>query len=383
MKNIFCSDTIKNIDLISKLFNKSLYNDLNIYKLSYFKELYNNIKSILKKINIIKNNLEINNINSNKNINSSLLENNFTSSSIKTYILNNLKNTYKITNENDIIIYSTKKIIDNKSKIPNVILHMFKIIKMLKILFKRNDPNNSQTIYYFETNKKKMFPTNSTKKIGPNECNSGLTYIENNNHKNGTIILYRKEEILKVLIHELIHSNMIDHKMIYSINNKTFSNNFCVDYNILLNEAFTETFATIINIFYIHIINNLKINLLNEMFINEICYSNYVCSKIMIYYKIKSILDVIKPKNKKCNIYFPQNTNVFSYYILKNILLHNIVDFNNILKNNTINYKITNENGINYIIDLIMNNIQKIDDRIIKFNIKNKSLRMCLYEILL
>lgn len=383
MKNILCSDTIKNIDLINNLYDKLLYNNLNIYKLSYFRNLYNNIKSILKKINIISDNLEIKNYKD--KISLELLNNNFTSLPIKNYILNNLKNNYQIINENDIIIYSTKKIIDNKSKIPNVILHMFKIIKLLKILFKRNDPNNSQTIYYFETNKKKMFPTNSTKKIGPNECNSGLTYIENNNHKNGNIILYRKEEILKVLIHELIHSNMIDHKMIYSINNKTFSNNFCVDYNILLNEAFTETFATIINIFYIHIINNLKINLLNEMFINELCYSNYICSKIMSYYKIKSIINVIKPKNKKCNTYFPQNTNVFSYYILKNILLNNIIDFNNILKKNTINYKITTENGINYIIHLIMNNIQKIDNRIIKLNIENKSksLRMCLYEILL
>jgi hypothetical protein len=380
MKNIFCKDTIKNIDSINTLYKKSLYSNLNIYKLSYFKNLYNNIKSIIKKINIISDNLEIKNYKG--KISLELLNNNFTSSPIKNYILNNLKNNYQIKNENDIIIYSTKKTINNKSKIPNVILHMFKIIKLLKILFKRNNLNNSQTIYYFETNKKKILPANSNKKIGPNECNSGLTYIQNNNHKNGNIVLYRKEEILKVLIHELIHSNMIDHKIIYSTDNKVFSNNFCVDYNILLNEAFTETFATIINIFYIHIINNLKISLLNEMFINELCYSNYICSKIMNYYDIKSILDVIKPKDKKCNTYFPQNTNVFSYYILKNILLHNIEDFNNILINNTIDYKI-NEPGIKDLINLIMFNIKKFDNIIITFKIKDKSLRMCLYEILL
>jgi hypothetical protein len=380
MKNILCIDTIKNIYSINRLYKKLLYTNLNIYKLSYFKNLYNNIKSIIKKINIISDNLEIKNY-KNK-ISLELLNNNFTSSPIKNYILNNLKNNYQIINENDIIIYSTKKTINNKSKIPNVILHMFKIIKLLKILFKRNNSNNSQTIYYFETNKKKTLPANSSKKIGPNECNSGLTYIQNNNHKNGNIVLYRKEEILKVLIHELIHSNMIDHKIIYSTDNKAFSNNFCVDYNILLNEAFTETFATIINIFYIHVISNLKISLLNKMFINELCYSNYICSKIMNYYDIESILDVIKPKDKKCNTYFPQNTNVFSYYILKNILLHNIEDFNNILINNTVDYKI-NEHGIKDLINLIMFNIKKFDNNIITFRITDKSLRMCLYEILL
>jgi hypothetical protein len=53
MKNILCSDTIKNIDSINTLYKKSLYSNLNIYKLSYFKNLYNNIKSIIKKINKI------------------------------------------------------------------------------------------------------------------------------------------------------------------------------------------------------------------------------------------------------------------------------------------------------------------------------------------
>ena len=153
MKNILCRDTIKNIDSINILYKKSLYSNLNIYKLSYFKNLYNNIKSIFKKTTIISDNLEIKNYKD--KISLELLNNNFTSSPIKNYIINNLKNNYQITNENDIIIYSTKKTINNKSKIPNVILHMFKIIKLLKILFKRNNLNNSQTIYYFETNKKK------------------------------------------------------------------------------------------------------------------------------------------------------------------------------------------------------------------------------------
>ena len=81
--------------------------------------------------------------------------------------------------------------------------------------------------------------------LGPNEVNSGLTFLDV--HKNGDIILYRKEELLKVLIHELIHSNLIDEKIIFSGSINEFSKLFCVNYNILLNEAFTESFATIIN----------------------------------------------------------------------------------------------------------------------------------------
>jgi hypothetical protein len=99
----------------------------------------------------------------------------------------------------------------------------------------------------------------------------------------------------------------------------------------------------------------------------------------MKYYNIESYNKIIK-LNNKCSTLFPQKTNVFSYYILKNILLSNFNQLTDILDLYTIHYKINNDIAIDKIINLIMNNISKQQLLAIKDD-KNKSLRMTLYEI--
>jgi hypothetical protein len=116
------------------------------------------------------------------------------------------------------------------------------------------------------------------------------------------------------------------------------------------------------------------------MFKNEIKYSNYICSKIIKFYGINNIKDILK-NNNECINNFPQKTNVFSYYILKNILLTNHILFSNILDKYTLNYKINNENCIIDIINLILNNINSININDIFIKDNNKSLRLCLYEL--
>lgn len=365
------NDTLKLISIL----NQYKINFPKIHTNKYFMDIYNNIKNILSLI--IINDVKINDIQNNINI--YFKDNEFVSSNIKEYILSKLIYGYSIEYENNTIIYYTKqKLIPNK--IPLIIINMFKIIKLLKILFHRND--NKQKIIYFETSEKKKICKKNTI-LGPNEVNSGVTFLNlHNSHINGDIILYRKEELLKVLIHELIHSNLIDSKIILSKNNKKFSNLFCVNYKILLNEAFTESFATIINLFYIHIVSNLHINELDVMFNNELKYSYYICLKIIKYYNITNISDIIKNNNTCINI-FPQNTNVFSYYILKNIFLTQHIKFGDIFNKHTINCKIQDESGIVEIIKLIIKNIHLFDKNVNTFNnnIKNNSLRLCLYEL--
>ena len=370
--NLYTNDTFRILKLLEK-YNNSTHNCPNITSNKFFMKLYDIFYKIYKTISITNIKILLNNENEINN----LKNNKFTSQDILNNIINTLKYNYKITFENNsIIYYSSKKIKNNK--IPKIIIHMFCIIKTLKILFNRDIKDNHQKVVYFETNKKKIFPLNNSI-LSPNEVNSGLTTLEF--HKNGNIILFRKEELLKVLIHELIHSNLIDEKIIFSNKIKDFSNEFCVKYNILLNEAFTETFALIINMFYINIIGNNDKSNLNIMFENELKYSDYICSKIMCYYNIKNIEDIIK-KNDICNKDFPQKTNVFSYYILKNILLHEHIKFGNIIKKYSMYYKINNESAIIKIIELINKNIYKLNVRLIDVsNDINKSLRLCLYEL--
>ena len=117
------------------------------------------------------------------------------------------------------------------------------------------------------------------------------------------------------------------------------------------------------------------------MFVNEFNYSNYICSKIKTYYKIDKISHIIKRsgEDKECIDYFPQQTNVFSYYFLKNILLKNHILLGKLLKKYTYNYKIIDNICVSNIMKLLIKNIPDLDNRLKKITDKNKSLKMSLY----
>jgi hypothetical protein len=197
----------------------------NISKNKFMMKLYNNIDDILKKNNLanIKKNIIIKDIDNNPD--NYLKDNDFTSDNIKNVIINKLKISNLFSFENNDIIYFRENISKN---IPKIIIYMFSIIKLLKELFKKT---NYQKVIYFETNEKKKLPTKKIT-LGPNEVNSGVTFLNSiNNHKSDNpIFLFRKEEVIKVLIHELIHSNLIDEKIILSNFDYKLNDKFCVNY---------------------------------------------------------------------------------------------------------------------------------------------------------
>ncbi len=357
----------------------------SLMKNPFFFKLYNDLKKIIDTAKEEK-------INNNSNVKITemkgeppskyLKDNEFTSKNISTYIKNNLKYSYLIedkSNNNKIIYFRDSKI----TSIPKILKDMLFVIYVLKILFQRD---YEQKVVYFETRLMKKFPKNN-EILSPDHINSAVTFVDF--QSNGVIYLFRREEVIKVLIHELIHSNLIDENIIFSKKNDAFNRLFCVNYKVLLNEAVTETLACIINIFIINITDNMKNKnnkktQINRMFIDEYNYSNYICKKIKDHYNIEKISDILKENNSgKCKYYFPQQTNVFSYYFLKNVLMNEYNKFGNILDKNTANYKIMGEKVNELLIKLIVDNLNKIDNRIDKINIddKNNSLKMSLYPL--
>ena len=315
--DIFSKNTQKLLKIIN-VYNFDNLNFVPITKNKFFMNLYSNLKKIYK--NVIKTtnfNIQIKITPLTNKVHSYLEDNKFTSKEITETIIEKLKYGYSITFENNTIIYFSEKKLN--LTIPQNIKDICLIIKTLKILFNRQ--NFHQHLTYFSLSQKKEFPFKNAGKIhlGPHECNSGLTYINL-----GHIVIYRQEEFLKVLIHEMIHANHIDQHLM----NSNITKKFCVNYDVLLNETFTETLANLLNIFFINIfLNGTKKNL-NVLYENEVKYSIYIYSKILDYYKITSVYDFIKSKkDNTCKTIFPQKTNVMAYYLLKNILLIRNLDF--------------------------------------------------------
>ena len=321
----------------------------------------------------------------------------FISNNIKKYIIRNYHKYYLFSYENNIIYYFIE---DNNDKINsniymNDVIIFFKIIESIKKLFGRVNDGNSQKIYYYPVREKKLFPKVKGSVLGPDECNSGVSFLNalyKDDHKieggeNGTITIFREEEHFKVLIHELIHACYMDKELILSDYSKRMSKDICINNEILLNESYTETVATILNLFFINIMKKRGVKELDKMFEKETKYSFQVLNSILNHYKIDDLRNVINLNGTKCKIKFMQNTNVFAYYILKPLLLLYNKDFGRFIKINTINLRILNSDGVKNYYEMIRKLLfrKKFYDFIREYKLDNKgggiSLRMTLHQI--
>jgi hypothetical protein len=213
----------------------------------------------------------------------------------------------------------TVNIVDTEITDPDLINHITNIIRWL---FEINStPNKTLNIYLFLSPEKKITTDNcinSSDKIcnlSRTNINSGVSLYES------WVQIFRKEEVLKVLIHELLHyleldinshSDIIDKKCEH-INMHSESN------NILVNEAYTELLAI-----YLHTIYVTKVKYSSnfedkfwELYMLEEKYTIYQINKIFKNYSIPDLNYFRKPNN------FIQYTNVISYFILKYLFFIN------------------------------------------------------------
>ena len=367
MNNII-NNLIKNIKLF-KFYNYN--NKLNIIereittnniKLSTKQiEQYNNNNIYLR--NFVKKNVIFNEFQELY----SIFDNEFISYEISKFIIDNIK--YKcLLNSKD---YNITIYFYNKNKNLLLINEILNIVKYCKIILKINKPIN--LIIYLTPLKKKF-----NKILNINNINSGSTNREN-------IWIFREEELLKIIIHELIHYSN------YDINNDSYLNKLILSKIKLLdntsffsiNEAYTESLAILLFIFYLTLKKFKKFNLnyYNKLLNIEIKWSILQSAKILYYNYNFNKLENMYMNN---NIY--QNTDIVSYYIIKSALLFNYKYFFDFLDSNTTNCNFNdNINNYNNFYSLVFKcldcrNFNNIVNNIIKkFSTNNlliKSMRM-------
>lgn len=173
------------------------------------------------------------------------------------------------------------------------------------------------TIYWIDYKKELMtIKDDKDRLFTSSEINTGVT--------NGIeIIITRKEECLKTIIHECCHLYDWDFKHIPKELNNWFLATFPIkttltDYkgdNVLnLFEAYTEWFASIVEIIFRYYPEGGE-NMVLEELNNQVIYTANKCCQILKTSNCLSIYQFIKNKDKNCVIH--QSTNVFSYFILK------------------------------------------------------------------
>lgn len=162
------------------------------------------------------------------------------------------------------------------------------------------------------SNKKELKLFNGT--LTPINTNSGSAL------KGSFINIWRKEELKKVLIHELTHYLYIDDDPSnsgYDSLSNSLRRKYNISSNVLPNEAFTETLAIIIHTIYMCYKLNDKYTLW-DLLCREIHFSIFQCAKILSVFGIYDFKSFYKIK---------QTTSIMSYYIFKSALLYSIKDF--------------------------------------------------------
>jgi hypothetical protein len=144
--------------------------------------------------------------------------------------------------------------------------------------------------------------------ISVEHTNSGLNYVGY-----GIIEIFRKEELLKVLCHELSHEYKLDCNRIDNyddIIHKKFKIN-TIKITQSISEAYTEYMAIIHHIALISFYTHQSPLLIYHY---EKIWSLFQVCKILHHYKMKSFEYLYQYE-------FKQGTNVFSYYIIKFFLI--------------------------------------------------------------
>ena len=264
---------------------------------------------------------------------------------------------------NNITIY-----LISDTKMDNLVTHIVTIVKWLLMISGKN--NKKLDLYLFLSDIIKEIPHKCNKKecsLKRENINSGTSYHDNWIH------IYRKEELLKVLIHELIHYLEIDINSYAYIIDSYCSHILMHEKSkpILVNEAYTEFLAIYLHTLYIskyisHYSKNSLEEIFFELLLNEERFTLYQINKI---FKISGIEDI--SYFRKSND-FIQHTNVISYFILKYIFLINAKYFIKTYKTKKITLKLTEK---------IIKGFFKL--KIPKIDVLNNdtSLRMSLYEL--
>lgn len=220
----------------------------------------------------------------------------------------------------------------------------------LWILFIHNyaSPKCSQTltIYIYLTSLKKQVPINPSETIGVLHVNTAYTQACADPAE---IVIYRKEEWFKVLLHESFHNFGLDFA---NINSKTCVERmlsiFPITSEVNLFESYTEFWAEMLNVvFFCFFKSNVGSNTFRivsrnyedniEMFLTcfqqhircEINYSIFQMVKVLNHMGLN--YEAIHSKKQYAyvlrNQLYKEESNVFAYYVAKTILLFNFQEF--------------------------------------------------------
>ncbi len=223
------------------------------------------------------------------------------------------------------------------------------------------------TLYIYFTSLKKKLPVSNIHILGENNVNTAFTHTC---PVNSEIVIFRKEEWFKVLMHETFHNFALDFSDMNSqstICKERILSIFPVNSNVNLYEAYTEFWAEFMNaLFCSYYLTMNKMSkqsrvvseseLMNELLSNFDFFINF--ERTYGFFQLVKTLDFMgitykdlyskKPESVALrNTLYKENSNILSYYIIRPILMNNYQGFLSWCNKNNfslLQFKKTNKN---------------------------------------
>ena len=273
-----------------------------------------------------------------------------------------------------------------------MIIHLFHLLKM----YSSNICSRNLTIFIYMTSLKKVLPKSNVTVLDQVNVNSAFTQ---SCEPSGEIVIFRKEEWFKVLIHESFHNLGLDFS---DMNNSECHSKilelFKVESNVNLYEAYAEFWAEIINAAFCSFLILQNQNDVNEFLSNADFFINF--ERTYSLFQLVKTLDFMGLTytdlySLSRNINYKEESNILSYYIIKTILIHHFQEFLSWCQKHNSSLLQFNKQGnakmeLCYFIeekyksDTLLKNIYKTEEmfRHVKGNNSlSKTMRMSLFEL--
>lgn len=178
------------------------------------------------------------------------------------------------------------------------------------------------TVYIYLTDLKKVLPKQNNIELNSENANTAFT---TSCQLETEIILYRREELFKVFIHESFHNLGLDFSGQFE--NKMLSKIFPIKSDFKLYETYAELWAELMNIIFINVATGKPFNkarpLIEKHIQIERKFSLFQSAKILHHFGI-TYSDILNGSAKEK---YKEDTEIFCYFILKTLLLYNCNDF--------------------------------------------------------
>jgi hypothetical protein len=238
------------------------------------------------------------------------------------------------------VVFNERKSDLNMSKMLERAKRVCALMHLVSLHASRSTCSATLQIYIYMTDFKKRFPDKAGEALDAEHANTGMSY---HCAKTNDIVVYRKEEWFKVLIHELFHAfglSFIESDMPDGVDaamQAMLKQTYAISHTVRVYETYCEIWARILNVVFAcfadgepgnHAGSDVDFAIFGECVLKGLHkdaeFALHQCAKIMQHMDIPASVMLNPTKDNRAMVTekYRENTNVFAYYVMTCALQH-------------------------------------------------------------